>query len=43
MKTITLKVEIQVPDDYELDDSDWLLEDAIDGEFEYSSCTYEEE
>lgn len=39
MKTINLKVEIIVPDDYVLDDSDWLLEDAINGEYEYSSCS----
>ena len=30
MKTITLKVEIEVPDDYVLDDEEWLLENAID-------------
>lgn len=30
MKTITLKVEIEVPDDYVLDDEEWLLEDAMD-------------
>ena len=30
MKTITLKVEIKVPDDYVMDDEGWLLEDAMD-------------
>ena len=30
MKIITLKVEIKVPDDYVLDDGEWLLEDATD-------------
>ena len=30
MKTIILKVEIEVPDDYVLDDEEWLLEDAMD-------------
>ena len=30
MKTITLKVKINVPDDYVLDDEEWLLEDAMD-------------
>lgn len=30
MKTITLKVEIEVPDDYELIDGEWLLDDAVD-------------
>ena len=29
MKTITLKVEIEVEDDYVLNEEDWLLEDAI--------------
>ena len=29
MKTITLKVEIKVEDDYILDEEHWLLEDAI--------------
>ena len=36
MKTITLKVEIEVEDDYILDNSDWLLQDAIaQDEYEY--------
>ncbi|MBO7451721.1 MAG: hypothetical protein J6U54_15365 [Clostridiales bacterium] len=30
MKTITLKVKVKVPDDYVLDDEEWLLEDAMD-------------
>lgn len=30
MKTINLKVEIKVPDDFVLDDEEWLLEDAMD-------------
>ena len=29
MKTITLKVEIEVPDNYVMDDEEWLLEDAM--------------
>lgn len=29
MKTIVLKVEIKVPNDYVMDDEEWLLEDAI--------------
>ena len=29
MKKITLKVEIEVEDDYILDEENWLLEDAI--------------
>lgn len=36
MKKIILKVEIEVDDDYILDDADWLLEDAVaQGEYEY--------
>lgn len=42
MKTINLNVKIKVPDDYILDDSDWLLEDAVSGEFEYSTSIYED-
>lgn len=42
MKTINLKVEITVPDDYILDDIDWLLEDAVNGEFEYLTSLYED-
>lgn len=30
MKTISLKVEIKVPDDFVLDDVEWLLEGAMD-------------
>ena len=37
MKTITLKVKIEVEDDYVLNEEDWLLEDAVlNGEYEYS-------
>lgn len=37
MKTITLKVEIEVEDDYILEEENWLLEDAIlQGEYDYS-------
>lgn len=37
MKIITLKVEIEVEDDYFLDDEKWLLEDAVNGAYEYSA------
>lgn len=37
MKTIKLKVEIEVPDDYVLDDGDWLLQDAVSDRFNYST------
>ena len=37
MKTIKLTVEIEVEDDYVLNEEDWLLEDAVlNGEYEYS-------
>ena len=37
MKTIKLKVEIEVEDDYVLNEEDWLLEDVVlNGEYEYS-------
>lgn len=35
MKKVILKVEIEVDDDYILDDKDWLLEDAVQGKYEY--------
>lgn len=36
MKKITLKVDIEVDDEYILDDPDWLLEDAVtQGKYEY--------
>ena len=42
MKTITLKVEIEVEDDYILDNPDWLLEDAVArDEYEYSASLLE--
>lgn len=37
MKKVILRVEIEVDDDYILDDADWLLEDAVaQGEYEYN-------
>lgn len=33
MKIITLKIEIEVPDDYQLDDPNWLLDDVYDPYF----------
>lgn len=37
MKTITLKVEIEVNDNYVLDEEQWLLEDAVlRDEYDYS-------
>jgi hypothetical protein len=30
MKTIKLKVTVQVPDNYEIDEPEWLLSDAVD-------------
>lgn len=36
MAKITLKVEIEVDDNYVLDEEDWLLEDAVvHGDYEY--------
>ena len=36
MKKIILKVEIEVDDDYILDDENWLLEDVVArGKYEY--------
>ena len=36
MKKIILKVEIEVDDDYILDEGEWLLEDAVaQGKYEY--------
>lgn len=36
MKKIALKVEIEVDDDYVIDEEDWLLEDAVvHGRYEY--------
>lgn len=37
MKKIAIKVEIEVPDDYVIDEPDWTLEEAISGDFEYST------
>ncbi len=31
MKTIRLLVEIEVPDDYIIDEPEWTLEDAVNG------------
>ena len=43
MKTIKLKVEIEVEDDYVLNEEDWLLEDAVlNGEYEYSVSLLEQ-
>ena len=36
MKTVTLKVEIKVADNYILNDPDWLLQDAVaQDEYDY--------
>jgi len=45
MKTITLKVTIQVPDDYTLDKPQWLLEDCTScrqSECEIISVTHDD-
>ena len=37
MKTITLKIEIEVEDNYVLDEEQWLLEDVVlRDEYNYS-------
>ena len=36
MKKIVLKVTVEVPDDYELDDPSWLLEDLDTSGFDYN-------
>ena len=36
MKIVSLKVDIEVPDDLVIDDIDWLLQDAIGGFYDYS-------
>ena len=36
MKKIVLKVTVEVPDDYVLDDSSWLLEDFNTSGFDYN-------
>lgn len=36
MKKIVLKVTVEVPDDYVLDDSSWLLEDLDTSGFDYN-------
>ena len=36
MKKIVLKVTVEVPDDYVLDDPSWLLEDLNTSEFDYN-------
>lgn len=42
MKKITLKVEIEVDDDYVIDEEDWLLEDAVvHGDYEYHASLLE--
>ena len=42
MKKITLKVEIEVDDDYVIDEEDWLLEDAVEhGKYEYHASLLE--
>lgn len=35
MKKIVLKVTVKVPDDYVLDDPDWLMEDLNTSGFDY--------
>ncbi len=35
MKKIVLKVTVEVPDDYILDDSFWLMEDLSTSGFDY--------
>ena len=43
MKTITLKVKIEVDDDYILDNPDWLLQDAVaQDEYEYHASLLED-
>lgn len=36
MKKIVLKVTVEVPDDYVLDDPSWLLEDLDTSGFDYN-------
>ena len=36
MKKIVLKVTVEVPDDYVLDDPSWLLEDLDTSGFDYT-------
>ena len=36
MKKIVLKVTVEVPDDYVLDDPSWLLEDLDTSVFDYN-------
>ena len=36
MKKIVLKVTVEVPDDYVLDDPDWLMEDLNTSGFDYN-------
>ena len=43
MKTITLKVKIEVEDDYVLNEEDWLLEDAVAQDvYEYHASLLED-
>ena len=35
MKKIVLKVKVEVPDDYVLDDPSWLMEDLNTSRFDY--------
>lgn len=35
MKTITIKVDIEVPDDYMVGEPDWTLEEAVRGDHDY--------
>ena len=43
MKTITLKVEIEVNDDYILDNEYWLLQNAVDqDEYKYYASLLED-
>lgn len=43
MRTVTLKVEIEVEDDYVLNEEDWLLEDTVlNGKYEYYASLLED-
>ena len=43
MKKVILKVEIEVDDDYILNEEDWLLEDAVaQGKYEYYASLLED-
>lgn len=36
MKKIELKVTIEVPDGYVMDDPEWLLDDVVRGSYDYT-------